>query len=73
MSTNATAGYVKVKSYYPEPLMNAIALQPVSLGVAASSNVFMYYRSGIISSSTCGTSVNHAVLAVGYGTDTVTG
>jgi C1A family cysteine protease len=48
-------------------LRQALNVQPVSIAVAASSSVFRNYNSGIISSSACGTSVDHAVLLVGYG------
>ena len=31
--------------------------------------VFQTYQSGVMSSTKCGTSLDHAVLAVGYGTE----
>ncbi len=37
--------------------------------MSASSSTFQFYSSGIISSTTCGTNLDHAVLLVGYGTD----
>jgi len=40
---------------------------PVSVGVDASSNLFSYYTGGIIGAG-CGTSLDHGILAVGYGT-----
>ena len=49
--------------------MQAVALQPVTVAVAASSNVFVYYKSGIISSTSCGSYTNHGVTIVGYGND----
>ena len=49
--------------------MQAVALQPVTIAMAASSNLFVYYTSGIISSSTCGTYTNHGVTVIGYGHD----
>lgn len=48
-------------------LVSAIAQQPVSVAIAA--NAIMFYSSGIFASSNCGTSINHAVIAVGYGTE----
>ena len=47
-------------------LRKAIAKTPVSIGVAASSPVFKFYKSGVINTAECGNKVNHAVLAVGY-------
>ena len=49
--------------------MKAVAITPTTTGVAASSSVFLYYSGGIITSSACGTGVNHAVLVIGYGRD----
>ena len=51
-------------------LVSAIHTTPTSVAVDASSNAFVYYDGGILTSSTCGTpSLNHGVLAVGYGSD----
>uniref|UniRef100_A0A8C8VJ42 Cathepsin L n=1 Tax=Pelusios castaneus TaxID=367368 RepID=A0A8C8VJ42_9SAUR len=41
---------------------------PVSVAVDASSFPFHFYKSGIFTSSQCSDRVNHAMLAVGYGT-----
>lgn len=49
-------------------IMSAIDRQPTSVGVDASSNVFQNYHDGVITSG-CGTSLDHAIVAVGYGTD----
>ena len=54
-------------------LMAAIALGPTSVTIDAGSDVFYHYTSGVISDSSCGTSLDHAVTAVGYGTDEATG
>ena len=43
-------------------------MTPTSVSVAADSSVFQHYKTGVITSSSCGTSTDHAVLAVGYGT-----
>jgi len=66
-----------------EEIESMLELGPVSIAVDASNPVFQYYSSGIIGcgpSSTptsgdsgCGTSVDHAVLLVGYGVDDTCG
>lgn len=49
--------------------MNALVNGPVAVAMAASSSVVSQYRSGIISSTACGTGLNHGVTMVGYGTE----
>ena len=53
--------------------MAAIALGPTSVSVDAETDLFFHYTSGIISDKSCGTKLDHAVIAVGYGTDEDTG
>ena len=48
-------------------LLSSLAQQPVSVAIAA--NAIMWYSSGVFASTTCGTSLNHGVTAVGFGTD----
>ena len=50
-----------------ESLMKAVAQQPVSVAIEADHNVFMFYQGGIIDDVDCGESLDHGVLAVGYG------
>jgi len=64
-----------VKSYKTVPaqsvdqLKAAIAQQPVSVTVEADRSVFQQYKSGVLDSKLCGTSLDHAITAVGYGTE----
>jgi C1A family cysteine protease len=39
---------------------------PMYVSVAASSQVWRHYESGILDSEECGTKTNHGLLAVGY-------
>ncbi|CDW72368.1 UNKNOWN [Stylonychia lemnae] len=59
--------FVSVTKNSPSALKQAIQVQPVSIAVAAAGSTFRLYKSGIITSSACGTSLDHAVLLVGYG------
>jgi len=67
-----TTSYVDVASDSPSALLAAAAQQPVSVAIEADKLVFQSYSSGIISSTACGTALDHGVLVIGYGTDTTT-
>jgi cathepsin L len=47
----------------------ALVQQPLSVSIEADTAVFQTYTSGILNSSLCGTTLDHAVLAVGWGTE----
>jgi len=64
-------GYVDVANNDYNALLDAVNGQPVTVGVAASE--WFAYDSGIFSFDSCGADVNHAVLLVGYGTDSSRG
>ena len=49
--------------------MAAIAKGVTSVTIDADSSQFRNYKSGVLTSSECGTKLDHAVAAVGYGTD----
>jgi cathepsin L len=59
-------GYQNVAPKSVSALQTAIAQQPTIVGIEASQPVFQLYKSGIIGGD-CGTQVDHAVTAVGYG------
>jgi len=45
----------------------AVSKQPVSVAIEADTRYFQSYSGGIITSTTCGTNLDHGVLVVGYG------
>jgi len=74
-STSSEAGATaKVCSYQDcvagdaDSLKAALDKGPVSVAIEADKAVFQNYKSGVITSAKCGTSLDHGVLAVGYGT-----
>jgi KDEL-tailed cysteine endopeptidase len=73
--SSSYAGQVNVKNYANVPansvaqLKAAIALAPTSVTIEADTFVFQGYTGGVLNSAACGTSLDHAVTAVGYGTE----
>jgi len=61
------ASYVDVPQNSEDALQAAVAAQPVSVAIEADQSGFQFYSGGVFS-GTCGTALDHGVLAVGYGT-----
>jgi len=72
-SSSATAvevsKYTNVTADNVSQMKAAVAMQPVSVSIEADKAVFQQYSSGVFDSTKCGTSLDHATLVVGYGTD----
>ncbi|CAL8147032.1 unnamed protein product [Prunus armeniaca] len=62
------ASYPVVPVNSEEDLLKAVSRQPVSIAIDGSGAEFMNYQSGVFSPTDCGTTLTHAVTAVGYGT-----
>jgi len=60
--------YKNVQSRSVTQLKAAIAQGPTSVTIEADRSAFQSYTSGILNTAACGTSLDHAVTAVGYGT-----
>ena len=67
-STVTVKGGVAVPANDENALLAAVAIGPVSVLVDAS-DTFKFYAGGVLDDPACGLSLNHAVLAVGYGTE----
>jgi len=61
------SGFTDVTGKSPSQLKAALAKGPVSIAIEADKSVFQMYTSGILDSASCGTNLDHGVLAVGYG------
>ena len=66
-------GAVMVNPNNANDLKTAVAAGPVSVAIEADTFVFQFYSGGILNSSKCGTNLDHGVIAVGYGVDSVKG
>ncbi|KAL2475213.1 Senescence-specific cysteine protease SAG12 [Abeliophyllum distichum] len=60
-------GYEDVPANNEKALLQAVAHQPVSVAIDAGGFEFQFYSSGVFTGA-CGTSLDHGVTAVGYGT-----
>jgi cathepsin L len=50
-------------------LLQAVSHQPVSIAIEADQPAFQFYSTGVLDDASCGTTLDHGVLIVGYGTD----
>ncbi len=73
----ATKAISKIRAWYDIPvndcarLLNRLSTSPVAVGLDA--NTMMFYKSGVFSDAACNpNAINHGVVVVGYGTDSVT-
>jgi len=68
-----------IKSYKDVPaksetgLAAAIQQQPIAIAIEADQSCFQFYHGGILDDASCGTSLDHGVLAVGLGSDSASG
>merc|ERR1719355_350398 len=67
IAQGGVTGFKDVAQQDLEAMEEAVAQQPVSIAIEADQRVFQLYHSGVLT-STCGTKLDHGVLAVGYGT-----
>jgi C1A family cysteine protease len=65
----SASSYMNVPANSELALTTFIALQPVSVAVEADQSSFQFYSGGVMTKA-CGTNLDHAALAVGYGTNT---
>lgn len=68
----APKSYTDVQTNSDSAMMSALNKQPVSVAIEADQPAFQLYKSGVFTAS-CGTNLDHGVLAVGYGTDAASG
>lgn len=75
----ASATAVTVSDYtYVTPstvsqMKAAVTQQPTAVAIQANMPCFQFYTAGVLDNTRCGTNLDHAVLAVGYGTDEKSG
>jgi hypothetical protein len=65
----SVSGYVDVTPSDKDQMKAAAATQPLAVAIEADKMVFQTYHSGVMTSSKCGTTLDHAVLVVGYGNE----
>lgn len=68
LAVAGSTGYVQVAGN-TSAIKSALNGKPCSVAIQADTATFQTYTSGVITSAACGTNIDHAVLAVGYGAD----
>lgn len=64
-----TVSHTAVTSGSTSALQAAIAGQVVTVTIEADKLCFQFYSSGVLDNTACGTTLDHAVAAVGYGNE----
>jgi len=67
------SSYTHVTENNVDQMKAALATQPLAVSIEADKSVFQGYQSGVLDSTKCGHRLDHAVLAVGWGTDEASG
>jgi len=67
VSGSEITSFTDVTPNSDEAMMTALSQQPVSIAIEADQKDFQLYKTGVFTGS-CGTNLDHGVLAVGYGT-----
>ena len=62
------AGQTQIRRNDPNAIKAALVNGPVSIALAAGNPYFQGYKGGVLSDSRCPTQIDHAVVAVGWGT-----
>lgn len=68
-SVISLTGCFDVASKNQLALKAAVEQQPVAVAIEADTRYFQSYSSGVLTSSSCGTNLDHGVLIVGFGTE----
>ncbi len=70
VSGTKVSSYTTVTSYSDSAMMTALTVEPVNVAIEADSRSFQLYKSGVYTDlEGCGHTLDHAVVLVGYGTD----
>jgi C1A family cysteine protease len=67
VSGSVVKSTVAVPTNSDTAMMTALTQQPVSIAIEADTRYFQSYSGGILTSTTCGTNLDHGVLITGYG------
>jgi len=67
LTKGEVSGYKDVGQDSEQDMLSAVAKGPTSIALDGASSAFQLYKQGVLT-STCGTQLDHGVLAVGYGT-----
>jgi len=65
----SVSNYTDVTPNNADQMKAALAQQPLAVAIEADKMVFQTYKSGVLTDAKCGTNLDHAVLAVGYGNE----
>lgn len=67
-AVSGITGFRRMRPYDQKNIVHVLHRTPVAVGIAGTASSFLMYRGGIYNDKSCGDTLNHAALLVGYGT-----
>ena len=66
-------GFEYLPEHDPDTMLEELKKQPILTAMASNNRVFGLYKSGVVNEKACGEELDHRILLIGYGEDSLYG